>query len=87
MIICRCDLADAPVPGNALRPSLDGMKRASEGEDLETRPRGPSEDNDDDDEHDDDDDDDDRVEEEDEKREEEVEEGEGDVFLRPGRNK
>jgi len=57
-----------------LRLSL-GMKCASGGEVLETRSPGPSED-----------DDDDRAEEEDEEREE-VEEGEGDVFLRRGRNK
>lgn len=47
------------------------MKRASGGEALETRPRGPSEDNDDDD--------DDRIEEEDEERKEEVVEEEGET--------
>lgn len=56
------------------------MKRAREAK-TSKRDRGPSEDNDDDD-------DDDRVEEEDEEGgEEEEEDGEGDVFLRRGRNK
>lgn len=79
MIICRCDLADAPVPGTVSRPSLAGMKRASEVK-TSKRDRGPSEDNDDDD---------DRVEEEDEEEEGGggEEGGEGDVFLRRGRNK